>query len=296
MPDKMSKESGTSDPEHIPADQGQREKPPADADKGDLEQAEKSLEAVNNAASTARILFFTFLLLGTYIGIIIGSTTDEQLLRVSPVTLPLLNVQLPIRVFYAVVPWLLLLVHFNCLLTFALLARKVRMFDQQAKEVSDYARELRERLDNFPFVQLLAGNHQRHGFMWWLLSIMCVGTIFFFPMLLLLWAQARFLPYHSPVITWIQCIALIADAWLLAVLWPRLILGDNVRIWALPRPLAGALFATICISISMPLFLGKVFAMDLSEEVLTENKLPAWVVNSLRQGNAGEQKKRSEKS
>jgi hypothetical protein len=104
MPDKMSKESGTSDPEHIPADQGQREKPPADADKGDLEQAEKSLEAVNNAASTARILFFTFLLLGTYIGIIIGSTTDEQLLRVSPVTLPLLNVQLPIRVFYAFVP------------------------------------------------------------------------------------------------------------------------------------------------------------------------------------------------
>src|SRR5215217_5372281 len=178
MPGKISADSGNSDSERIPPEQGQAEKRPADDDQDKLERAEKSLEAVNNAASTVRTLFFTFLLLGTYVGVIIGSTTDEQLLRISPVTLPILNVQLPIKAFYAIVPWLLLLVHFNCLLYLALLARTLRLFEQQASEVSDadQASGLRARLDNFPFVQFLAGNHQHDSFMRWLLSTMVVVT------------------------------------------------------------------------------------------------------------------------
>jgi hypothetical protein len=103
MPDKASGNTGTSGPKPSPNDQGQSEQRPTNADKDILERAEKALEAVNNAASTVRTLFF-YLLLGTYIGIIIGSTTHEQLLRVSPVTLPLLNVQLPITAFYKYTP------------------------------------------------------------------------------------------------------------------------------------------------------------------------------------------------
>jgi hypothetical protein len=95
---------------------------------------------------------FTFLFLGTSVGVIISSTTDEQLLWVGAVTLPLLNVQLPIKVFYAIVPWLLLIVYFNCLLYFALLARKARLFNEQASKGSDHVSHLRERLANFPFV------------------------------------------------------------------------------------------------------------------------------------------------
>ena len=37
--------------------------------------------------------------------------------------------------------------------------------------------------------------------MWWLLSIMVKTTIIFFPLMLLVWAQFRFLPYHIYVIT-----------------------------------------------------------------------------------------------
>jgi hypothetical protein len=69
--------------------------------------------AVDEAARLARNVYLSFLLLGTYIAIIIGSTTDMQLLKGSPVTLPLLNVQLPIVGFYAMVPWLLWLLYFN---------------------------------------------------------------------------------------------------------------------------------------------------------------------------------------
>ena len=40
----------------------------------------------NDASHFARNVYITFLLLGTYIAVIIGSTTHEQLLKVSPVT------------------------------------------------------------------------------------------------------------------------------------------------------------------------------------------------------------------
>ena len=86
-----------------------------------LARAEKALEAANTAAGMVHNLYITFLLLGTYIGIIIASTTDEQLLRVSSVTLPLLNVALPILGFYIITPWLFVLFHFNLLYQYAML-------------------------------------------------------------------------------------------------------------------------------------------------------------------------------
>ena len=283
MPGKISADSGNSDSERIPPEQGQAEKRPADDDQDKLERAEKSLEAVNNAASTVRTLFFTFLLLGTYVGVIIGSTTDEQLLRISPVTLPILNVQLPIKAFYAIIPWLLLLVHFNCLLYLALLARTLRMFEQQAKEVPAHVSGLRERLDNFPFVQFLAGHHQHDGFMRWLLSIMVVSTIIVFPLLLLLWAQARFLPYHSPAITWIQCFAVVGDACLLAVLWPRLVSSENAwSWWRRPiRLLALPLSIAVSISIFITVLVGDSFNLNLVEKWATANKAPTWASEAL---------------
>jgi hypothetical protein len=122
------------------------------------ERAEKALAAANEAAHTVSNLYIIFLLLGTYIGIIIASTTDEQLLRVSPVTLPLLNVQLPIRGFYIFVPWLFLLFHFDLLLQFALLGHKLHVFDKFTEGLLNVeTMALRERLSNFPFVHMLAG-------------------------------------------------------------------------------------------------------------------------------------------
>ena len=81
------------------------------------ERAERLRGAADEAARLAHNVYLSFLLLGTYIAVIIGSTTDVQLFKVSPVTLPLLNVQLPIVGFYVVVPWLLLLVYFNLFLS-----------------------------------------------------------------------------------------------------------------------------------------------------------------------------------
>jgi hypothetical protein len=92
------------------------------------ERAERLRGAADEAARLAQNLYLSFLLLGTYIAVIIGSTTDVQLLKVSPVTLPVLNVPLPIVGFYVFVPWLLLLVYFNLLLHLTFLAQKLHRF------------------------------------------------------------------------------------------------------------------------------------------------------------------------
>jgi hypothetical protein len=166
------------------------------------ERAEKALAAVNEAAHTVSNLYITFLLLEIYIGIIIASTNDKQLLRISSVTLPLLNVQLPIRSFYIFVPWLFLLFHFDLLLQFALLGRKLRVFDQFAADLlGAESMALREQLSNFPFVHMLVGR-QHDNFLRWLLTQMVRITVIILPLGLLLWAQIAFLPYHDPAITW----------------------------------------------------------------------------------------------
>src|SRR5215510_5693176 len=89
------------------------------------ERAERLRGAADDAARLVQSFYISFLLFGPYIVVIIGSTTDVQLLKSSPVTLPLLNVQLPIVGFYVFVPWLLLLFYFNLLLQLTLLAQKL---------------------------------------------------------------------------------------------------------------------------------------------------------------------------
>ncbi|MDD1617789.1 MAG: hypothetical protein CG439_2851 [Methylococcaceae bacterium NSP1-2] len=71
------------------------------------------LKEVRSEAAELRNFTITFLSLLLYIDLIIAGTDAEQILRVAPVTLPLLNVPLPIIGFYGFVPWLLLLFHLN---------------------------------------------------------------------------------------------------------------------------------------------------------------------------------------
>lgn len=77
------------------------------------ERCERLLNNANDAARHVIRVYLVFLLIGAYITIIIGSTTDEQLLRVSHVSLPLLDVGIPILAFYILTPWIVLLLHFS---------------------------------------------------------------------------------------------------------------------------------------------------------------------------------------
>jgi uncharacterized protein YjbI with pentapeptide repeats len=188
------------------------------------ERTERVRGAADETARLTQTFYLSFLLLGTYIAIIIGSTTDMQLLKVSPVTLPLLNVQLPIVEFYVIVPWLLLLVYFNVLLHLTFLADKLHQFTTVLTALTDAAarEEQRLRVFPFPFSALLIGRPAR-GSLRLLLGLMVVMTVVFLPLILLLWAQLRFLPYHGTAITWNHRAAVLADLVLLWLFWPLLL-------------------------------------------------------------------------
>src|SRR5262247_1974291 len=137
------------------------------------ERAERLRGAADEAARLVQNVYLSFLGLGTYIAVIIGSTTDVQLLKVSPVTLPLLNVQLPIVGFYVFVPWLLLLLYFNLLLHLTFLAQKLHRFNTVLATLTDKAarEDQHARLFPFPFSLMLI-SRMAPGRLRWLLGFM----------------------------------------------------------------------------------------------------------------------------
>jgi uncharacterized protein YjbI with pentapeptide repeats len=189
-----------------------------------LERVERLRGATDETARLVHHSYIYFLLLGMYIAVIIGSTTDVQLLKISPVTLPLLNVQLPIVGFYIFVPWLLLLLYFNLLLQLTLLAQKLHRLNAVLGTLEDEAarEDQRARLFPFPFSAMLIGRSARWRLRL-LLGLMVLTTVILLPLILLLWAQVRFLPYHDLAITWNHRAAVLVDLLLLWLFWPLLL-------------------------------------------------------------------------
>jgi uncharacterized protein YjbI with pentapeptide repeats len=181
----------------------------------------------DEAARLAQNAYLLFLPLGTYIAIIIWSTTDVQLLKRSPVTLPLLNVPLPIVGFYFIVPWLLLLIYFNLLLHLTFLAQRLHRFNAVLDAFTDDAarEDQRERLFPFPFSMMLIGR-PAPWYLRRLLDLTVWTTIIWLPLGLILWMQLRFLPYHHEWITWTHRVAVLVDLGLLWYLWPLIRIPD----------------------------------------------------------------------
>lgn len=193
------------------------------------ERIEKLREAADTSARSVRTGFFTFLLVGVYIGIIIGSTTDEQLLRETGIRLPLLNVDLPIVGVYMFVPPLFMLLHFNLLLQLTFLSRCLHRLDSQINTLRIAADRDSERdlIFAFPFSHLIVGRH--HGAaMRMVIRVLVWITLMILPVALLLWAQVQFLPYHSEPVTWgAHRLSLVADFAILWFFWPRLFAPDG---------------------------------------------------------------------
>ncbi len=190
-------------------------------------QARSMLGSANDAAKLVRNVHLTFMLITAYIAIVIGSTTDVQLLKVSPVMLPLLNVQLPIIEFYILTPWLLLFLHFNLLLQCYLLASKLHLLNTVLSQCDeDVATNIRQQLFGFALSQNIVG-HARSSIIRFFLNSLIVFSIVIVPLILLSWAQIRFIPYHNEVITWSHRIVILFDCLLLWIIWPMIVLPEN---------------------------------------------------------------------
>jgi hypothetical protein len=117
-------------------------------------------DAVVDAASVSTGLWLSYLFVLFYFAIAVGAVTHRDLLLENSVKLPFLNVELPLKAFFALGPLVFLIVHTYVLLHFVLLADKVGAFHAglQAQIAGDETRaRLRRQLPSNTFVQSLAG-------------------------------------------------------------------------------------------------------------------------------------------
>lgn len=178
------------------------------------------LEAVNASSDTAHMAWLIFLGLMAYLMIAIAGVTHKDLLLETPVALPILQVSIPQSQFFQFAPVLLVLLHVGVVSQLVLLARKTLEFDRsvRALEITDKrTHPLRLELHNFFFVQAVAGPHRSH-----IMSVFLHGmswlTLVVLPVVLLLFIQIRYLPYHDVNITWAHRIALLADVSMLILI------------------------------------------------------------------------------
>ena len=178
------------------------------------------LEAVNRSSDTAHMAWLIFLGIMAYLLIAVAGVTHRDLLLATPVPLPILGVLIQQVQFFQFAPVLLVLFHLGLVSQLALLARKTLEFDNAVNQLEPTRRRshpLRLELHNFFFVQGIAGPNRSkimalflHGMSWLTLVVV--------PVMLLLFIQISFVPYHSVGITWIHRVALLVDIGILALL------------------------------------------------------------------------------
>jgi uncharacterized protein YjbI with pentapeptide repeats len=210
--------------------------PPLAAKANDLDALRS---AVVDAASVGAGLWLSYLFVLFYLLIAAGGVTHEDLFFETPVKLPFLSVDLPLKGFFVLGPLLFLIVHAYVLLHFGMLSNKVRAFDRVLREQiedADIRTQLRRQLPSNVFVQFLAGPTEvRDGLMGFFLWLTAMISLVVGPVCLLVFMQLQFLPYHSEGITWWQRIAVGFDLVLIWLFWPSIAQLDQ----KLPAP-AGA--------------------------------------------------------
>jgi uncharacterized protein YjbI with pentapeptide repeats len=198
------------------------------------------LEAVNRSSDTAHMGWLIFLAIMAYLLIAVAGVTHRDLLLATPVQLPILGVQIQQVQFFQFASVLLVLFHLGLVSQLALLARKTLEFDNAVHKLEPSRRRahpLRLELHNFFFVQGIAGPNRSlimtlflHGISWLTLVVI--------PVVLLLFIQISFLPYHSVPITWTHRIALLSDIGVLVLLGVFLTRAETNFFQAIRRAIA----------------------------------------------------------
>ena len=178
------------------------------------------LEAVNNSSDTAHTAWLIFLAIMAYFMIAVAGVTHKDLLLETPVALPIMQVSIQQSLFFQFAPVILVLFHLGVVTQLVLLARKTLEFDYAVRtlELTDRRNHpLRLELHNFFFVQAIAGPHRSavmstflHGMSWLTLVVV--------PVVILLYFQISYLPYHDVDVTWTHRICLLLDIAMLVLI------------------------------------------------------------------------------
>ena len=191
-------------------------------------------DSLNDAGSIGTGLWLSYLFVLFYFAVAAGGVTHQDLFFKAPVKLPFLSVDLPLLGFFILGPILILIVHAYLLLHLVLLSAKAGAFDNelraQTRNEQD-RRYLRRQLPINIFIQVLAGPCEvRTGFVGFMLRLVAHISVIAAPVLLLMFFQVQFLPYHGEAITWWHRVAVAVDMALLWALWPSIARGRPTQI------------------------------------------------------------------
>jgi uncharacterized protein YjbI with pentapeptide repeats len=217
--------------------------PPLAAQADSLDAIRK---AVEDAAAVSGVLWLSYLFVLFYIAIAAGAVTHADLLLENPVKLPFLSVDLPLKAFFFLSPFLFLVTYAYTLAHLVLLADKAKRFHLLLREQVQAQGEgaenvdkheatrirdgLRRQLPSNIFVQFLVGPDDiREGWFGALLKTIAWTTLVIAPVFLLLLLQIQFLPYHNGWITWTQRLTLLVALILVWWLWRKILSGRGAR-------------------------------------------------------------------
>ena len=185
------------------------------------DDSERLLDSANDASGPAKNAWLAFLALLAYLLVTLGGVSHKDLLLNDPVTLPVVNVDIPLFSFLQVAPLLLLLVYLSLLIQHVMLAGKFRNFTEAiAPDEKKTGKEHRARqlVHSYVVAQLLAGP-KRNPITRSLMRLMVFVTFVLLPVVTLLYFQIKFVPYHEVWVTyWHRIMVLLGLAMLFALL------------------------------------------------------------------------------
>jgi uncharacterized protein YjbI with pentapeptide repeats len=194
----------------------------------------KDLESIRDAMVSASGvnagLWLSYLFVLFYLLVAVGGVTHKDLFLETPVKLPFLSIDLPLRGFFWLGPAIFLIMHAHVLLHFRIFAAKAHVFDSELRaqvdpgqKESEIRDRLRGQLPNDIFIQFLAGPREnRTGLSGRLLKLIARISLVTGPVALLVFFQLKFLPFQDELITWWHRIIILLDLLLIWLLWSKI--------------------------------------------------------------------------
>lgn len=186
---------------------------------GKMSEALKNIEDVSKRA---RASFFWFVVFEFYLAVVVGETTHEQLVRGSVMTMPTIEVGLPVKGFYILVPPILILFHLHLLYCL----RDLR--DVISRSTKELAPDQRLVSDQMPgpmsrYIAFVLLKNNGKNFIELALSFFIRLSVIFavaiLPVFLLIFVLIRFLPYHHDAITMLHRLYIFFDILALWIFW-----------------------------------------------------------------------------
>jgi uncharacterized protein YjbI with pentapeptide repeats len=174
---------------------------------------------LDESSKVNRRILSSFIIFQLYILVTVGITTDAQLLIATKSTLPLINVELPLRWFYFIIPFIVIGFHFNVLLNLSRHSLKLYSWAQERKKrkkrkKGSFSIFLQPFLFNFLFPDKSQTTLDQK-----LLNALLYFILYLFPLILLFLIQYKLSKIHDFLLTSLHFGIIILDLFFLDVFW-----------------------------------------------------------------------------